>query len=99
MVSIDHFSQMCLFQKLRPSEEWLKNHSCLKIEDHKELPNADTKLVQVGLILKSPFGYPGFYRVFNVQAVSLSSEEINERQQGLENAQRTVRDELLKGKQ
>ena len=31
-----------------------------------------------------------------MQAVSLSSEEINERQQGLENAQRTVRDELLK---
>jgi len=84
------------FPKTGPSEEWLKNHSCLKIEDHKELPNADTKLVQVEPYLEGPFGYPGFYRVFNVQAVSLSSEEINERQQGLEDAQRTIRDELLK---
>ena len=55
MVSIDHFFQMCLFQKL-PSEEWLKNHSCLKIEDHKELPNADTKLVQVDPYLEIHFG-------------------------------------------
>lgn len=83
------------FPKTGPSEDWLKNHSCLKIEDHKELPNADTKLVQVEPYLEGPIGAGGPYKVYTVQVISLTSEEINKRQQGLENSKRTVRNELL----
>lgn len=82
------------FPKTGPAEDWLKNHSCVKIEDHKELPNVNTKLVQVDPYVEIHFGSE--VHVFSVQVVSLSSEEISERQQGLENSQRTVRDELLK---
>ena len=81
------------FPKTGPSEDWLKNHSCIKIESHKELPNADTKLVQVDPYLEVYDG--NIYKVFSAQVVSLSSEEISERQQGLENSQRDLRNELL----
>tara|TARA_Y100001937_G_scaffold128400_1_gene204433 strand:- start:5460 stop:5933 length:474 start_codon:yes stop_codon:yes gene_type:complete len=83
------------FPRTGPSEDWMKNNSCIKIEDHKELPNVDTKLVQVEPYLEGPIGAGGPYKVYTVQVVSLSSEEIKARQQGLENSRRILRNDLL----
>ena len=81
------------FPKTGPSEEWIKNNSCLKIIDHIELPNVNTKLERVTPYLEV---HNNVYYPYSVRVISLTSDETNQRDVEAQDGQRGVRNMLLR---
>ena len=79
------------FPRTGPSIEWLQKNSAKEIISSKELPNTSTKLVNVDPYIDSDG------KVYSVNIISLTTEEINAKNTLDEINKRDSRDGLLQG--